>query len=96
MQVARATDDDMKRMFDFFGELEESLRDARYGLSVDVGQVGEIVKKHWGTSGPGVGGSWSRVMYGMDTLLRNCTDPYSEVLDWRPDVREWLTTNGVE
>ena len=82
MKIARATDDDMRRMLDFFNELEETLRDARYGASVDNEHLGAIVKKHWGKVGPGVGASWSRVLYGMDTLLRTCTDPEADTLEW--------------
>jgi len=94
MQVARATDDDMRRMFDFFGEMEGALRGLRYGASVDNELVGAIVKKHWGNRSPGVGASWSRVMYGMDTLLRTCTDPEADTLEWRPDVREWMESQA--
>ncbi len=90
MKQARATDGDMGIMFDFFNELEELLRDLRYGGSVDNEAVGAFVKKHWGNHGPGVGASWSRVLYGMDALLRTCTDPKADTLEWRPDVRKWL------
>lgn len=94
MKIARATADDMQRMFDFFGELEELLRDLRYGGSVDNEVVGALVKKHWGNRGPGVGASWNRVLYGMDTLLRTCTDPKAGTLEWRPDVRKWLESQA--
>lgn len=98
MKMARAGDDDMRRMFDFFHELEEALRDVGYGALVDKEHLGAIVKKHWcnkvGLGGPGVGASWSRVLYGMDTLLRNCTDPEADTLEWRPDIREWLESQA--
>ena len=90
MKIARATDDDMQRMLAFFAELDDALRDARYGGLVDDENIGALVRKHWGKAGPGVGASWCRVLYGMDTLLRNCTDPEASTLEWRPDVREWL------
>lgn len=90
MKIARASDDDMRRMFDFFSELTEALRGTRYGLVVEDEKIGALVKKHWGKVGPGVGASWGRVLHGMDTLLRICTDPDADTLEWRPDIREWL------
>ena len=90
MKQARPSDDDMQCMLDFFSELDEMLHDTRFGASVDSEAVGALVKKHWGGTGPGVGGSWNRVLYGMVTLLENCTDPAADTLEWRRDVRDWL------
>lgn len=90
MKMARATDDDMQRMFDFFNDLDDALHDLPFGDSVDSEALGEIVKKHWKSRGPGVGGSWHRVLFGMQMLLKNCTDPDAETLEWRPDIRAWL------
>jgi len=96
MKIARATFDDMQRMFAFFNDLEEAFGDVRFVPAVDREAIGEIVTKHWGTDGPGVRTSWSRVLYGMDTLLRNCTDPDADTLEWRRDIRDWLESKGAE
>ena len=95
MKQARPSDDDMQSMFAFFNELEELLRDMRYGGSVDSEAVGLLVKRHWGTISPSVGGSWSRVLWGLDTLLRNCTDPEADTLEWRPDIRKWIEAQAT-
>ncbi len=94
MKMAKATNDDMGRMFNFFDNLDEVLGDAEFGEIVSAERLGAIVKKHWGNHGPGVGASWNRVLWGMDTLLRNCTDPEADTLEWRADIREWLEATG--
>lgn len=97
MKQAKATDDDMRRMLEFFNELEEMLRDLKYGGSVDDEKLGALVKKHWGYSGrysPGVGASWGRVVHGMEMLLENCTDPDADTLEWRPDIGAWLDSQA--
>ena len=90
MKIARPTDDDMRRMFDFFSKLEEELRGMQHGFAVEDEKIGALVKKHWGKIGPGVGASWTRVLWGMDTLLRNCTDPDVDTLELRPDIRAMM------
>ena len=90
MKIARATNDDMGRMFNFFDNLDEVLGDAEFGEIVSAERLGAIVKKHWGNHGPGVGASWNRVLWGMDTLLRNCTDP--EVDPPRENVGQTVKT----
>lgn len=92
MKIAKASNDDMRRMLEFFHELEEIFRPAMYGgcAVVDHEKLGALVTRHWGKAGPGVGASWGRVVHGMETLLENCTDPDADTLEWRPDVREWL------
>ncbi len=91
MKQARADKDDMRVMFAFFRKLEETLGDLQPGAGVDYPRLGMSVAMHWGDVGRlGVGTSWRRVLYGMEVLLDNCTDPDADTLEWSPAIREWL------
>ena len=97
MKMAKASKDDIDQIAKFFHMLEEAIEQGTYTPSdeaepepVDAERLMELICRAWAHHGPDVGTSWRRVVWGCDTLISNCCDPDSDVLEWRKDVREWL------
>ena len=97
VKLAKADKDDIAQMVKFFHMLEEAIEYGTYTTSddaepeqVDDERLLDLIRAAWNERGPGVGTAWRRVVWGCDTLIANCCDPDSDVLEWRKDVREWL------
>ncbi len=98
MKQAKASGDDIRHVADFFLMLEEVIEHGTYtpvndndeevSEDVDAERLHELIAVMWG--GPGVGLAWRRVVLGYDILVRNCCDPGSKVLEWRPDIVQAL------
>ena len=43
----------------------------------------------------GVGNSWQRVIFGMQTAFDHATDPNSPVVDWKPEFKQALKEAGL-
>lgn len=94
MKIAKASDDDIRRVREFFQMLEEIEQYGTYTPSADAAeiQVGDetfrkLIVDQWGVR-EGVRTSWSRVLFGFEVLLDNCCDPNLDYLDWKPEFKE--------
>lgn len=102
VKMARADEDDFRRVIDFLNMLDEIMEYGTYTPQNDdqeeiseeiddAERLRELIEAAWGGPGrAGVGSSWRRVVFGGQMAIDNCCDPDADVLEWRPDVREWL------
>lgn len=101
VKMAKASAEEFLRVIDFLKMVEEIVECGTYTQENDDGEefseqvdndrLRELIEAAWGGPGrEGVGSAWWRVVYGGQMAINNCCDPDADVLEWRPDVREWL------
>lgn len=102
VKMAKATEDDFRRVTDFLAMLDEIMEYGTYTPPNDdeeeineeindADRLRKLIEAAWGGPGrAGVGSAWRRVVWGGKMAIDNCCDPVADVLEWRPDVREWL------
>lgn len=96
MKMAKASENDMTAVSDFFLKLEEMLEhgcltssDGEDTVDVDDARILEVIRHAWDVY-PSVGCGWRRVVLGYDTVVKNACDPESSTLDWRKDLAAYL------
>lgn len=80
VQMARASIEDVEKLMRFMQLLEH------------IDECGDrfknrtVLRRVYGWwSRLGIRGRWCRVIWGYRTLMDNCCDPNSQVLEWRPE-----------
>lgn len=104
MKMAKATPEDISIVREFFQMLEEILDYETYTPLNDKGEYEEPVEvlttEKLGELVLGklseVTRSWSRVVYGCQTLIDNCCDPDADTLEWRPDIQKFLEEQSAK
>lgn len=104
MVQAKATPDDIRQMVDFFGMLEEAIEYGTYTAddesepqTITPELLWNLVRTAWGQRGPGLGaGTWGRVIFGCDMLIRQLCNPDVDYLAVRPDIVEWFEAQKTE
>lgn len=102
MEMARASQEDIERVIEFFQLIEEFME---YGTATPNGsdseaepreladeEFVELLRSKWGNRfGPAlVDASWMRVVFGYGVLVDNCCDKEKDVLDLRADWKAIL------
>ena len=102
VKMAKASEDDLRRVREFFQMIEEVVEYGTYTADEDDdpehivdSQFAELISRMWNERGPGVGSAWSRVVCGCQMLIANCCDPDADTLEWRPDVAAAMEAAGV-
>jgi hypothetical protein len=93
MKMAKAGDDNIRLMSEFFEFLEryaenaESLLDDEDGL--DYEDVVDRINTEFSrlTRRATVAGAWRRVVWGFQILRDNCCDPDANTLEWNPELK---------
>lgn len=99
VKMAKASEQDIAAMSAFFQQLEFAVERGEYFEDDELDEesipepdysderLGQLVRRLWKSVETG---SYNRVIWGCDMLIRNCCDPEMDVLEWRKDIREWL------
>ena len=98
MRQAKADENDIRCVTDFFVMLEEVIEHGTCTVEgeaeprrMSYGDLHDMIDAAWAR---GVGSSWRRVVMGVDVLIDKCCDPDLDYLEWRPDVRKFLENQG--
>ena len=81
MKMARSTEAEIDAMVSMCQELDDLL--PKWGPSGSDGEIADAIRTHWDG---GVSSGWLRVLFGMHTLLANCTDPDASTLEFNPEI----------
>jgi hypothetical protein len=98
MKMARASNDDIKKLEDFLEWLENY---CEYGtnlneldenddpVEIDDEDAMAIIQTEFSrwTRRATVMASWRRIIWGFRVLLDNCTDPDAACLEWKPELK---------
>lgn len=88
MMMAKASQKDINCLIEFFQFLGH-----RHAGDTDADAFMQYLDQHWSN---GVAAAWSRVVFGFQTLLDNCCDPDSDVLDWKPEIKRLIDGEAVK
>lgn len=100
MKQAKASKRDIRCLIDFFLMLEQGIEQGTYTVEgeAEPRQISymDLYDLSYAAWESGVGVSWRRVVMGADILIDQCCDPNLDHLEWRPDVRKFLKSQGGE
>lgn len=82
MRQAKATEQDVEALRNFFLSLEQRAEEANDVIG-KVALANYVIKKINGNIN-----GWRRVVEGYEVLFENCCDPTLDYLDFKPELKE--------
>ncbi|HWL09768.1 MAG TPA: hypothetical protein VNQ76_15280 [Planctomicrobium sp.] len=99
VKMARTSSEEIHAVHDFLQDLESVLHTGYYTNQdhedVIVGNDPEGLSKFIEKRFPKVSACYTRVLMNTQTLLDNCSDPDSETLEWRPDIKALMEARNA-